>query len=344
MASDFFISLLDELNLNTIYLATWVREQTLFKSDVLLENTNYDTTDDGYLLGEASYSGPSGDPVKDLISLAHENDIKVFFWFEYGFMRSGDDATQPESHPILSVHPDWDGVNSEGKAANYNGTDYYLNSYDPEVQQFMLDLIAESIRLYPEVDGIQGDDRMPAAPRNSGYNESTKALYKSETGKDVPSNYSDSDWVEWRLSKLNDFGRRLYEMVKDMDNTLLVSFSPNPYPWCEQNLMQDWPEWIRNGNVDILSVQCYRETESAYRSTLEETAGYVDANTDENILNPGIYLRTGESWGSVFAGQMLINREFGTNGEAFFYNEGLKQEVNQNVIRAFYPGKAIFPF
>ncbi len=338
-----FIDLLDDLNFNAIYLATWVREQTLFKSEVLKENTNYATVEDGWMMNGSAYDGPSGDPVADLIDLAHKSDIKVFFWFEYGFMRSGGENPAAD-HPILSVHPDWDGINSLGTASNYNGTDYYLNSYDPEVQDFLIDLIMESVRLYPEVDGVQGDDRMPAAPRNSGYNEVTKALYKTETGKDVPSDYNDYEWVEWRLSKLNDFGKRLYDTVKAADPDLLVSFSPNPYPWCMQNLMQDWPSWLEGGYADILSVQCYRETEEAYRNTLSETAGYVSQSTDKNILNPGIYLRTGDAWKDVFASQMLINREYGTNGEAFFFNEGLEQEVNREVIKAFYTGKAIFPF
>ena len=339
-----FVSLLDELNMNAIYLATWVREQTLFKSNVLLENTNYKTLEDGWLLKGSTYKGLTDDPISDLIALAHEKGIKVFFWFEYGFMRSGNASTQTSSHPILSVHPEWDGVNSYGTPANYNNTDFYMNSYDPEVQNFIIGLIKESISLYPEVDGVQGDDRLPAAPRNSGYNASTKALYMAETGKDVPDNYQDKEWVSWRLSKLNDFGKRLYSEVKALDNSLLVSFSPNPYPWCEQNLMQDWPSWIKGGYVDFLSVQCYRDTEAAYRATLNEVMGYVKANTDKNICNPGIYLRSGSDWANIFTAQMLYNREKGTNGEAFFFNNGLTLDVNKKVIKSFYTGKAVFPF
>lgn len=338
-----FVDLLDELNINAIYLATWVREQTLFKSEVLKNNTNYATVEDGWLLKGSNYSSSTNDPIKDLITLAHEKDIKVFFWFEYGFMRS-EGENPSENHPLLSVHPEWDGINSFGKPANYNGTDYYLNSYDPEVQNFIIDLIKESIQLYPDIDGVQGDDRLPASPRNSGYNESVKNRYKSETGKDAPDNYNDPSWVRWRLDCLNEFGKRLYDEVKAIDNTLLVSFSPNPYPWCENNLMQDWPNWIKGGYIDFLSVQCYRETTDSYRATVEEAKKYVDLNTDKNILNPGIYLRSGNDWEELFASQMLINRELGTNGEAFFFNEGLKRDVNKKVIKSFYTGKAIFPF
>ena len=337
-----FINLLDELNINTIFVATWVREQTLFKSQVLKENSNYSTIEEGWLLNGSNYNGPSGDVIKDLITQAHNKNIKVFFWFEYGFMRSGG-ANPSANHPILSVHPDWDGRNNQNLAANYNGTDYYLNSYDINVQEFLIQLMEEAIEKYPEVDGIQGDDRLPASPRNSGYNDKTKQAYKLDTGKDVPNDYSNNEWVKWRLKKLNDFCHTWSQRLRNKKENIIIASSPNPYPWCENNLMQDWPSWIKNNDIDLLSVQCYRETSAAYRSTLDETLEYVRQNTQGNILNPGIYLRNTSEWESIFVEQMQYNRACQTNGETFFFNEGLKRDVNKRVIKSFYTGKAIFP-
>lgn len=338
-----FINLLDELNINTIFVAAWVREQTLFKSHVLKENTNYSTIEEGWLLNGSNYNGPSGDVIKDLITEAHKKSIKVFFWFEYGFMRSGG-QNPPANHPILSVHPDWDGRNNQNLPANYNGTDYYLNSYDTDVQEFLIRLMEEAVEKYPDVDGIQGDDRLPASPRNSGYNDVTKQAYKSETGKDVPNDYSNIEWVQWRLSKLNEFCHKWSQRLRNKKRNLIIASSPNPYPWCVNNLMQDWPSWLKNNDIDLLSVQCYRETSEAYRATLNETLQYVNQNTSNNILNPGIYLRNTSEWESIFVNQMQYNRDCKTNGETFFFNEGLKRDVNKKVIKSFYTGKALFPF
>lgn len=337
-----FVNLVDNLNLNTIYLATWVRSMTIFKSQVLKANTNYSTVEDGYLFGNMAYDGPSGDPVRDLITLAHAKNIKVIFWFEYGFMRDGG-AKPSASHPILSVHPEWDGLGNDGKPSNYNGTDYYLNSYDPEVQEFMIKLVEESIDLYPDVDGIQGDDRMPAAPRNSGYNQSTREKYFAAKGVYPPADYNNAEWVRWRLDLLNAFGKQMFDRIKAKRSSLIVCFSPNPYPWCEDNLMQDWPGWIKSGIVQLLSVQCYRNDLASYQYTISTTNDYIKKSTGANIFNPGIYLRNTTEWETLFVEQMKANRKLGTNGEAFFYNEGLKQEINQRVIKAFYTGKAIFP-
>ena len=48
--------------------------------------------------------------------------------------------------PLLAKHPDWIGIGNTGDYSNYNGTDYYLNSYRTEVRTFMLDLMKE----YPQ--------------------------------------------------------------------------------------------------------------------------------------------------------------------------------------------------
>ena len=49
----------------------------------------------------------------------------------------------------------------------------WMNAFHPEVQDFMLDLISEILFSYPTIDGIQGDDRLPALPSTAGYDEYT---------------------------------------------------------------------------------------------------------------------------------------------------------------------------
>lgn len=42
----------------------------------------------------------------------------------------------------------------------------------------MLDLLDTLLISYPEIDGIQGDDRMPSLPSVAGYDNYTLKLYK----------------------------------------------------------------------------------------------------------------------------------------------------------------------
>jgi uncharacterized lipoprotein YddW (UPF0748 family) len=168
---------LAELNFNTICVCTYNKSQTLFPSQTL-------ATVLGTTPAQTVFSGCSwGDVLEKLIEKAHAKNIKVIAWFEYGFAShySGQDS------PISDKHPDWVSKQQDGTQTVKNSF-YWLNGFHHEVQQFMTDMIVECVTKYPELDGIQGDDRLPALPAHAGYDDYTKQLYKTETGRDVPSN------------------------------------------------------------------------------------------------------------------------------------------------------------
>lgn len=337
------VDLLEELKLNTVFVCAWAKGKTIYRSPLLKSRTGYRTIDEGYLLREslANYNqpikSPTGDPLKDLISEAHKRKIKVILWFEYGFMASH--GVTQLNDPLLAANPHWASKGNDGKQSNYNKTDYYFNAYHPDLQQFMLDLIREALILYPQVDGIQGDDRMPAMPRNSGYDEYTISKYKAEhDGKEPPADFNNPEWVQWRLDILNRFAVEMHKTIKSVKKEAMVCFSPNPYPWCMDNLMQEWPKWIESGLVDILSVQCYRNSIEAYSSTVETALKYVLEKTQNNILNPGIILKNGSKLMSkeLLIQQMETNKKLKTNGETFFYNEGLWNADVQEILKYHY--------
>lgn len=338
------VALAKELNFNTLYVCAWAQTKTLYPSQVLLDNSSY-TSIEQTLFGP--YSGGSGDPLADLIEEAHANGLKVILWYEYGFMAKWGAPPTPQNDAILAVHPDWVGINSNGTQANYNNSDYYYNAYNPAVQQFMIDLILEAVENY-NIDGVQGDDRLPAMPRNSGYDEYTKQRYRDEhSGAEPPSNFNNTAWVRWRANILNQFAIDLYDAVKVVKPDIFVASSPNPYPWAFNNLMQEWPVWLDDGVVEILSVQCYRYTESAYLATINEVLSYFNSHGDGNLyrLVPGIILQSsaGLTDAELLAKKLLINRSKGITGEAFFYDAPIGDERIKRVFRAFYPGPAIFP-
>lgn len=330
------VAVLDDMGINTLFVCAYARTATLFPSDVYLSNSSFDAIDDCYMLApyrKCYGAGPTAfDPLRDLIDEAHSRDMKVILWFEYGFM--GSHGATPSDHPLLAAHPEWQSRASDGGQANYNGTDYYLNGYHEGFRKFMLDLIDEALQLYPDVDGVQCDDRMPAMPRNSGYDDYTAALYLEETGNRPPEDYNDAQWVRWRLDRLNAFARDLYDRVKSRGD-YMVCFSPNPYPWCAENLMQEYPAWIADGVVDLLSVQCYRFDSEAYASTLESVKESVGGRCD--ILNPGIILKAGGRMinPEVLGRELDFTRKAGIGGESFFYNEGLYDKTTAEIVKRY---------
>lgn len=337
------VALADELNFNVLYVCAWAKTRTLYPSQVLADNSSYASPEEGLF---HSYTGGTGDPLQDLITEAHAKGIKVILWYEYGFMSRWGSAPTPDNDKLLAVHPDWVGINNVGEASNYNGTDYYYNSYNPEVQQFMLDLIMEAVNKY-DIDGVQGDDRLPAMPRNSGYDAFTASKYKTEKGIDPPTDFNNADWVRFRADILNDFAATFFNTIKGAKPECIVGFSPNPYPWAFNNLMQEWPVWLDNYLVQILSVQCYRNTVWAYEATIDEVLNYFKNHGNGNLqrLSPGLILKGSEGLADpeVLRGQMQANRDRGINGESFFYDVPLSNENFKEVIKSFYKGKAKLP-
>lgn len=333
------IALLDELNFNCLFVCAWAATKTAWDSDVLKENTTYSSASAGNMY--ANYTGGSGDALKDIISEAHKKDIRVILWFEYGFMHAVGSVNM--NNPLLAAHPDWIGRRSDGSYAHYNNNDFYLNGYSSEVQDFMLSLMKEALSKYPDVDGIQGDDRLPAMPRNSGYEDATKALYKSEKGSEPPTDPNNSAWVRWRLDRLNSFAARMHSELKAAKPGLIVCFAPNKYPWCMNNLMQEWPVWVKEGNVDLLTVQCY--VTATYETDVKTALSYVKSSGGGNILNPAMILKNGDAvmTESMLCDQLQYNREAGTCGESQFWFEGLRTDYVQKVFKSFYTGKAVFP-
>lgn len=342
-----FVGLLDELNMNVVFLVSYAETKTIYRSEVLKRNSTYETLDDTWMLRDyvKDYSSKTMDPVRDLIDEAHKHNIKVFFWFEYGFMV--DAKTISADNPVFAKNPHWIGIGNDQQPANYNKSDYYFNSYNPAVQNFLVDLILESISLYPDIDGIQGDDRLPAMPRNSGYDVYTVSRYQAEhNGELPPLDFNEKTWVDWRLDILNDFAVELYNKVKVANKNVMTSFAPNPYPWCEEMLMQDWPEWCRLNICDLLAVQCYRYSEEAYRSTVSEVLKYVGESNPEQLFAPGIILMEGscsKMTSELLGRQIEINRELGLVGEVFFYNKALENPIVKNVLKKYYKKKVKFP-
>ena len=197
----------------------------------------------------------------------------------------------------------------------------------PEVQQFMTELVLEVVKKY-KVDGVQGDDRLPAMPGEGGYDPYTKALYaKEHGGKQPPSNSKDSLWTQWRADKLSQYIKGLYAAVKKQNPKCRVSWAPSIYPWSKEQYLQDWPAWLRGGYADEILPQLYRYDIKAYEKILKELDSQVTAAQKKKVF-PGILIALGD--GYLVKQEMLnemvkLNRQYGFNGEVTFYYEGLKK-------------------
>ncbi|MBE2279531.1 MAG: family 10 glycosylhydrolase [Ignavibacteriaceae bacterium] len=306
------VKLCKESGINAIFCVVWNKAVTMYPSKVMkdLFGVEIDTL----------YIGR--DPLKELIEEAHKSGIKVFAWFEFGFSSS----YNLNGGHLLEKKPHWKSLDSKGNLLKKNNFEW-MNAFHPEVQEFMISLVTEVVRNY-NVDGIQGDDRLPALPSEGGYDEFTVNLYKeAHNGAAPPVDSKDSAWVQWRADLLTAFLGRLYDSVKSVNKNCIVSMSPSVYPWSLEEYLQDWPLWVEKGYVELVCPQLYRYNIDAYRKVLNEAYNEQIPADKRNILYPGVLLKVGSYYPDegFLHDMILANREKGITGEVFFFYEGLKK-------------------
>jgi uncharacterized lipoprotein YddW (UPF0748 family) len=304
---------------NVVFPVVWNAGFTLYPSDVMVEY---------FGPGRRQHPGiVSGrDVLQELIVEAHRAGLEVIPWFEYGFASHyGETANH-----ILNTYPHWAARDNQGNVLNKNEF-RWMNAFHSEVQGFMLSLIREVAERY-DVDGIQGDDRLPALPSEGEYSEYTRALYLEETGRPLPSTPYEQSFMAWKAAKLTNFAGQMYRTTKAIDEHLIVSMSPSIYPWGLQQYLQDWPTWMDSSYVDIVHPQAYRYTIFGYKDLIHQMVGPTPGSTGGHVkpehrhkLFPGILARAGSALnGPAYLMEAVrFNREMGIMGEVFFHDTGL---------------------
>ena len=302
---------------NTVFPAVWNRGLTAFPSQVM-ERHGFPKQDPAYL---------GFDPLQEIVNQGKNRGIVVIPWFEYGFAAS----PVADGGHILQTKPQWSALDSSGNKVRHGGLTW-MNSLDPDVQQFMLDLVLEVIQKY-DVTGIQGCDRFPAMPFNGGYDPVTKALFKDKFGKNPPTNGKNSVWVKFRADILTQFLSQLYCQVKNIKSNCLVSIAPAPFPFSLDNLMQDSDTWIQKNIVDFLHPQLYRTSFANYKSEVNKIKARFTSNQLKKIA-PGIAFTANgiNLTSSDIIQSVQYNRQSGLGGQVFFFYEGLMKNNHEIAI------------
>ena len=299
--------------INNIYVVVYNNARTIYPSEVMHG-----------LIGRRQLERYAGrDPLQECIDEAKLAGIKVHAWFEYGFSSS----FSANGGLIVAAKPSWAARDINGQLVVKNGFDW-LNGINPEVQQFMVDLFKEVVTNY-NIDGVQGDDRLPAMPTTGGYDTYTTALYRAENGgASPPGNSSDAGWIRWRANKLNSFVKRLRNEVKAIKPAVQFTMSPSPYPFSLNEYLQDWPTWVDSSWIDAVMPQCYRYTINDYNNVLNQQKLYYK-NTAVAFY-PGVLVKSGATIQSDGLMTQFIqsNRNSGYKGEVFFFYEGVKDKLS----------------
>ena len=313
---------LQTYSFNMIFPVMWNRGYTLYPSQVM---SKY-----GLPRIDPYYDQQQRDPLKEIINEAHQRQIRVIPWLEYGFAAS---HLLSGGH-ILQRYPHWQAIDRDGSKTRH-GSLTWMNAFHPEVQQFMLDIIMEIVSLY-DIDGIQGCDRLPALPVTAGYDSQTAKQYQVEFGKFPPQNHQDRQWIQWRANLLTDFLAIMYQEVKAVKPEAIVSLSPAVYPFCLNNLLQDSTAWINHGLCDVMHPQIYRSSFFGYNREVKQLAKTFEHSLLAKIA-PGIaFIANGKD---VSHNDLIkcikTNRDRNFCGQVFFHYEGLRKNNDATAIALF---------
>jgi uncharacterized lipoprotein YddW (UPF0748 family) len=303
---------LQRLNFNTIYPTVWHEGSTLYPSSVAKR-----------VFGQSVSPIPElqeRDMLAEAVELGHAHNLAVIPWFEFGLMSE-------ERSELTRKHPDWLTTRKDGTGVFVYGDRkqhhfVWLNPLRPEVQNLLVDMIAEVVSKY-QIDGIQIDDHF-GMPAELGYDDYTVDLYKKQhNGKRPPDDPQDPEWVRWRSHFVTDLMVKIYAAVKTTKPNCTISISPNPMQFSYEHYAQDWYRWVELGFIDELVVQVYRSELDGFLQELNQP----ELQKVRRKIPVGIGILTGLRVQNVdikqIESQVKATRDRAFHGFSFFFYETL---------------------
>ncbi len=316
------------LNFNTIYPVVWNWGYTTYPSKVAKQTvgSSFMPKKSAGILINRKLSPTEGlegrDVLQEMVTQGHKQKLAVIPWFEFGFMLPA--TTDPAGSDFAKLHPDWLTQKQDGGFLWKEGKDprVWLNPFKPEVKKFIIDLVVEVIKKY-DVDGIQFDDHF-GLPSEFGYDKFTVDLYKSEhQGKLPPNDFKNEEWINWRADKITALMRELFAAIKVANPKVIVSISPNPQTFAKNFFLQDWAKWERQGLVEELLIQVYRDNLGTFIGELRKP----EVKLASQHIPVGIGILTGVKPKPIpmtqIQAQIAAVRKEGLAGVSFFFYETL---------------------
>lgn len=307
---------LQALGFNTIYPVVWQRGFTLYPSPIAKDFIGSATVPDSHFANR--------DMLAEMIEEAQALNLRVIPWFEYGL------ATLPGS-VLAKRHSQLLTLDRKGNFIRTKTTDgkpdhfVWLNPCHPEVQQFIVELINDVTTRYP-IDGIQLDDHF-GFPVELGYDSFTREVYGVENrGKAMPLEPKNADRIKWTTKKMTGLLTEIVKVIRANQPSCLISISPNPLDFSKTNYSVDWQNWVKQGLVDELVVQVYRDSLSSFINEISKR----EVNEVSNNIPTIIGILAGLSSKSVGTDKMLSQikevRKRKLSGISYFFYETLLNE------------------
>jgi uncharacterized lipoprotein YddW (UPF0748 family) len=243
---------------------------------------------------------PGFDPLQALLNTAHGQGIEVHAWVIATGMWNSTTPPRDPNHifnqhgPSATGRSNWVMTRSDGQSKLND--DWMLDPGHPDAAAWVVNAATSIVRSY-DVDGINLDRiRYPDGNLGSlvpswGYNATSLARFRAETGRlDTPSN-TDPQWTQWRRDQVTGIVRRVYlestalrPHIRVSADLITYGYGPqttgsweNTRAYAEQ--LQDWRGWLREGILDTAILMNYkRDTVAAQHQMYDEWNEFAKDN------------------------------------------------------------------
>lgn len=228
-----------------------------YRADAIYKPNKVDST---YVNNETVshyFSDRDFDALGYLCKVAPKYKIAVHAWMTTYVITSRDLSKLPHNH-IYYTHKDWITTDINGNLmdkANLEG--YYFDPGIPEVQDYILNIVCDIVKNYPQLAGIQLDYfRYP----NQKYGYHPKSI--SEFDKlNIPRSYENLQ--KWRVKQITDMLELIYCKSKAINPDIEVSVaSISDRDKGYNKYSQNWLNWLDEGMVDRVYLMAYSKKNS----------------------------------------------------------------------------------
>lgn len=222
------------------------------------------------------------DPLAQLVTLAHANNIQVHAWIVPLRVCS---VWPPAGNATVAANPQWimTTLANAGAGPSTVGSYYTFDAGSPEVQEYLTSIVRELVTNY-QIDGVNLDyiryvQTDAGYPANNSYAKSSLARFRAQTGfVGTPPTTGNASWDNFRRQTISEIVKRFRCEIASITNPRqpiqlnadLICFGNAPASFTSADaylLFQDWRTWMEKGWLDAGLPMNYKRDHNASEAT-----------------------------------------------------------------------------
>ena len=289
------VKMFRDVGINLIFVETFYHGCSAFKSDNPLVpyhpslSSQYTNSKKGIVYD---------DYLSAFVACCIEYGIEVHAWVENFYV--GIDS----SAGVVSAKPEWIMYNDDGSIyqRKEGGAYIFIDSANPDVQDFLINLYKEVLVKNPKISGLNLDYiRYPVSNRSqdTGYTVSAMKGFYELVGKQftadqladrtkmankfkqlfdasylkggqTEANANYQLWVKYRTDLITDFVSRITDEVKSESNLLLSTAVFASLSESLDSKKADWQSWFNDGWIDVATPMAYYTSSGVVYTRVQE--------------------------------------------------------------------------